>query len=323
MSLAKITLRNEADKTGHKRSPASGGRFLGAGPLARTRYLFCYAMLLPIMALYTYIRIIPIVRTFILSLYKWDLTRPIRPFIGLANYQALITDERFLMAIKNTTLFSVATVFFSMLLALPLAAVLAGKLRFSPLYQAIYFLPVITPMVPMAVAWKWIYDAQFGILNYFLSLLGISPVGWLVYPETALWAIIAMSVWKVIGYNMVLFMVGIKNIPSTYYEAAEMDGASGLSLFRHITLPLLQPIILYVLVTATINAYNVFTQVYVMTLGSQAAPGSAVRVLVYDIYENGFQFRKMGYASAEAVVLTLIVLVLTLVQFRAMRGEQA
>lgn len=129
-----------------------------------------------------------------------------------------------------------------------------------------------------------------------------------------------MSVWKQIGYNMVIFLVGIKNIPPTYYEAAEMDGASGWALFWNITLPLLRPILLFVVVTATINAYNVFTQVYVMTLGSQAAPGNAVRVLVYDIYENGFQFFKMGYASAEAVVLTLIVLVLTIAQFRTMRG---
>jgi len=122
---------------------------------------------------------------------------------------------------------------------------------------------------------------------------------------------------------MVLFLVGIKNIPATYYEAATLDGANGFNVFRYITFPLLRPMTLFVLVTSMINAYNVFTQVYVMTLGSQAAPGSAVRVLVFEIYTNAFQFRKMGYASAEAVVLTMIVLVLTILQFRYFRtGEE-
>lgn len=297
--------------------------FFGKNPQRRSKLLFCYAMLTPVMILFGYIRVYPIVRTFILSLYKWDLMSKIRPFIGLLNYQALLKDFRFLQAIRNTSVFAFATVIISILIALPLAVVLAGKMRFSPVYQTIFFLPFITPMVPMAVAWKWIYDPTYGILNYVLAIFHISPVGWLVYPETALWAIIAMSVWKVLGYNMVLFLVGIKNIPATYFEAAKLDGASGFNLFRYITFPLLRPMTLFVLVTSLINAYNVFTQVYVMTLGSQSAPGSAVRVLVYEIYSNAFGFHKMGYASAEAVVLTLIVLVFTILQFRFFRtGEE-
>jgi multiple sugar transport system permease protein len=182
-----------------------------------------------------------------------------------------------------------------------------------------YFLPVITPMVPMAIAWKWIFDARYGILNYALSWVGVQPIGWLTSPDVAMWAIIIMSVWKVLGYNMVLLLVGLKSIPVVYYEAASIDGAAGWAVFRRITLPLLKPILLFVIVISTINAYNVFTQVYVMTQGSQAAPGAPLRVLVFDIYQNGFQFFKMGYASAEAVVLTLIVLALTLVQLRVIR----
>lgn len=321
MSVSKIR-HMIGNVVGSRHLPDGLVKFLGKNPQRRSKYLFCYAMLTPVLILFFYIRVFPIVRTFILSLYKWDIIKPIRPFIGLLNYQALITDSRFLQALQNTTIFSVATVIFSIILALPLAVVLAGKIRFSPLYQAIFFIPFITPMVPMAIAWKWIYDPKYGILNYFLSIFHISPIGWLVYPETALWAIIAMSVWKVIGYNMVLFLVGIKNIPATYYEAAELDGAGGLNLFRYITFPLLRPMLLFVLVTTMINAYNVFTQVYVMTLGSQSAPGSAVRVLVYEIYSNGFAFHKMGYASAEAVVLTLIVLVLTILQFRFIRNTE-
>jgi multiple sugar transport system permease protein len=212
---------------------------------------------------------------------------------------------------------------FSTLLALPLAVFLARKSRLSAFYQTIYFLPVITPMVPMAIAWKWIYDYNYGILNYALSLVGVKPVAWLTDPEIALWALIIMSVWKVLGYNLILFLVGIRNIPETYLEAASLDGATSWQRFRYITLPLLKPILLYVLVTATINAFSVFTQVYVMTLGSQAAPGQAVRVLVFDIWQNGFQYLKMGYASAEAVILTFIVLGLTLIQFRLARSKEA
>jgi multiple sugar transport system permease protein len=297
-------------------------KIFGKSPYERSKNIFIISMLTPILLIFFYLRVYPIARTFILSLYNWNFIFPVHTFIGLQNFQTLFTDSHFLLALKNTTIFSLATVILSVVVSLPLSIVLAGKMRFSPFYQAIFFLPYITPMVAMAVAWKWIYDPKYGILNYLLSILHISPVGWLIYPDTALWAIIVMSIWKCIGYNMILFMVGIKNIPVSYTEAAELDGAGGFDMFRYITFPLLQPMLLFVLVTSTINAYNVFTQVYVMTLGSQSAPGSAVNVLVYDIYTNFFQYHKAGYASAEAVVLTLIVLVLTLVQFRFVKNKE-
>src|SRR4029079_7207665 len=153
--------------------------------------------------------------------------------------------------------------------------------------------------------------------------VGIAPVPWLTDPGIALWALVIMGVWKVIGYNLILFLVGIRNIPASYLEAASLDGATAWQRFRHVTLPMLKPILLYVLVTSTINAYNVFTQVYVMTLGSQSAPGQAVRMLVFDIYTNGFQFFRFGYAAAEAVTLTLIVLGLTVIQFSLARNDPA
>ena len=164
-------------------------------------------------------------------------------------------------------------------------------------------------------------DPMYGILNYIISLFGIEPVGWLIYPNIAIWALIIMNVWKNLGYNIILLMVGLRNISPVYYEAASIDGAYGWKKFRYITWPLLKPMILYVLVTSTINAFNVFTQVYVMTLGSQAAPGRAVRVLLYDIYENAFRYFRLGYASAEAVILTIIVIVLTLIQFKYIKSE--
>jgi multiple sugar transport system permease protein len=286
-------------------------------------WVWCYAMLLPVLAIYAYVRIVPIGRSVQLSFYDWKLIARLRPFVGLDNYVRMLGDDNFHIAIWNTTLYSGATVLLSTAVALPLAVLLARPRRLAAFYQTIYFLPVITPMVPMAIAWKWIYDYNYGILNYLLSMVGIPPVAWLTDAHIALWALVLMGVWKVLGYNLVLFLVGIRNIPATYLEAASLDGASETQKFWRVTLPLLRPILLYVLVTSTINAFNVFTQVYVMTLGSQAAPGQAVRVLVYDIYQNAFQYFRMGYASAEAVTLTLIVLGLTLIQFRALRGQES
>ncbi len=280
-------------------------------------------MLLPVMAIYVYVRIVPIVWSFVLSLYDWRLIARVRPFVGLQNYVRMVGDGNFHIALWNTTVYSLATVLISTALALPLAVVLARRGRASALYQTIYFLPVITPVVPMAIAWKWIYDYNYGLLNYILSFAGIPPIAWLTDAHIALWALIIMGVWKVLGYNLVIFLVGIRNIPANYLEAASLDGASETQKFWRVTLPLLRPILLYVLVTATISSYTVFTQVYVMTLGSQAAPGQAVRVLVYDIYQNAFQYFRMGYASAEAVTLTFIALGFTWIQFRAFREDTA
>jgi multiple sugar transport system permease protein len=284
--------------------------------------LFCYLALVPVLALFAYVRVWPIGWGVVLSFYKWNLISRKKPFIGFDNYLKLVHDPNFILALENTILYSFATVILSTIIALPLAIVMARKGRLSAFYQTVYFLPVITPMVPMAIAWKWIYDYNYGILNYGLSLVGLPSVAWLTNPRIALWALVIMGVWKVLGYSLILFLVGIRNIPAPYLEAASLDGASDWQRFRLVTLPLLQPILLYVLVTSTINAFNVFTQVYVMTLGSQAAPGQAVRVLVLDIYQNAFQYFHMGYASAEAVTLTLIVLGFTLIQFRFMRERE-
>jgi multiple sugar transport system permease protein len=288
----------------------------------RQALIFCYVALAPVLALFFYVRVIPIIESVGLSFYRWDLIRPAKPFIGLRNYTDLLADENFRLALENTLIYSVATVVISTLLALPLAVFLARKGWVAAVYQTIYFLPVITPLVAMSVAWRWIYDYTYGVLNYGLSLVGISAVPWLTSPDVALWAVIIMSIWKGLGYNLILFLVGIRNIPESYLEAASLDGASAWQRFWHVTLPLLKPILLYVLVTATINSFNVFTQVYVMTLGSQASPGQALRVLVFDLFQNGFQYRKMGYASAEAMALTFLVLGFTIIQFRLVRSQE-
>src|ERR1700722_607066 len=180
-------------------------------------------MLLPVLAIYAYVRIVPIARSVQLSFFDWKLIARLHPFVGFDNYLRMVGDENFHIAIWNTTVYSLATVLLSTAIALPLAVLPSRRVCPSAIYQTIYFLPVITPMVPMAIAWKWIYDYNYGILNYALSLIGIPPIAWLTDAHIALWALIIMGVWKVLGYNLVIFLVGIRNVPGTYLEAASLD----------------------------------------------------------------------------------------------------
>lgn len=283
--------------------------------------IFVYIGIIPVLLVYLFLRILPILKNFLFSFFYSTVVNPMAKFAGFANYKELFTDPLFLISLKNTTIFAVSVTVFSVLFAIILALLLSGKTRGGALFETIYFIPVITPMVPVAVVWKWIYDPTYGLLNYFLSLFGVRPVAWLIMPDLAIWAIVVMSVWKIIGYNMVIFLVGIRDIPETYMEAAEIDGAGRLQIFRYIIMPLLKPIMIFITVISTINAYNVFTQVFIMTSGPQGAPGNAVRTLVFDIYENAFRYFKTGYAAAEAVTLFLIILVLTFIQLSAGRSK--
>jgi len=292
----------------------------GSAPKARiglTEYkkrVFAYAAIIPVLVIFAFLRIVPILQNFLYSFFDSTVVNPLQEFIGLTNYLELLEDKLFVISLVNTTLFAVFVTFFSVFIALFVAVLLAEKTRMGGFFETLYFLPVITPMVPVAVVWKWIYDPTYGLLNYFLSVFGVKPIAWLVYPDLAMWAIIIMSVWKVIGYNMIIFLVGIRDIPDSYIEASMIDGSTRYQAFRFIVFPLLRPILLFVTVISTINAYNVFTQVFIMTSGPQGAPGNAVRTLVFDIYENAFRYFKTGYAASEAVVLFLIVLALTLIQ---------
>lgn len=287
------------------------------------QWFFCLVVLTPIAVAYLVIRIIPIGYTAWMSLHNWHLARPFKPFIGLENYQKLAVDPLFRAALLNTTLFAVVTVPVTLALAFALALLLDKPMRgrLEGVYKVLFFIPVIPTMVPVSVIWKWIYDPSYGLLNYALGLFGIAPQGWLINANLALWAIIAMTVWKSIGYYMVLFLVGLKDIPMDYYEAANIDGANAWQRLGHITMPLLRPLMLFNVVIATIFAYNVFAQVYVMTEGPQGSPANPVRVIVLDMYENGFRYLKMGYASAEAMILLVIVFGLTLIQFRFLRPK--
>jgi multiple sugar transport system permease protein len=278
----------------------------------------------PVTLAYFIIRIIPIIYTGWMSLHNWNLGKIARPFIGLQNYTRLLDDALFRTALVNTTLFAVVTVPLTLSLAFMLAVLLDTPMRgrLEGAYKVLLFLPVIPTMVPVSVVWKWIYDPSYGLLNYVIGWFGVPQQGWLIEPRYAIWAIMAMTVWKNVGYYMVLFLVGLKDIPGEYYEAASIDGASAWARLRHITIPLLRPLLLFNVVIATIFAYNVFAQVYVMTDGPHGSGTNPVRVIVLDMYENGFRYLKMGYASAEAMVLLAIVFLLTVVEFRFLRTRE-
>jgi multiple sugar transport system permease protein len=287
------------------------------------RYRFVFFVLTPIMALFIYLRILPTGQALLMSFYKWELIKPAEQFLGLDNYVNLLKDDNFRLAFFNTTVFAVFTTVISVTLALLLAALLTRTVtgRLGGFIELLYFAPVLVPFVPVTLAWREIFNYQHGVLNALLGTVGIGPQPWLSDPTMTMIAVIILSVWKQLGYNMIILIVGMRAIPRIYQEAAAVDGAGAWHQFRHITLPLLAPVTLFVIVITTISSYNVFTQVYVLASDVQGAPGKLVRVIVYDIFENGFRFFKMGYAAAEAVYLFLIVIVLTIIQFRFFRGE--
>jgi multiple sugar transport system permease protein len=287
------------------------------------RYRFVFLVLAPVMALFIYLRVIPTGQAVVMSFFKWELVKPAEEIVGLDNYSNLLKDENFRLAFFNTTVFAVATTIISVALALLLAALLARVVggRLGSTLELLYFAPVLVSMVPVTLGWRGIFNYQHGILNAALGVFGIGRQPWLSDSTLALVAVVILSVWKQLGYNMIILLVGMRAIPRLFHEAAAVDGAGPWQQFRHITLPLLAPVLLFVIVITTITSYNVFTQVYVLASDVQGAPGKLVRVIVYDIFENGFRFFNMGYAAAEAVYLFLIVIVLTVIQFRFLRGS--
>lgn len=276
-----------------------------------------YLFLLPSFALLILFSFVPFVQGLYFSLTDYPLLRS-PTFIGLGNFSRLLRDPVFTASLVNTFYYMIATVVLRVVLGLGLALALNGPLRGRVVFRAIFYLPVIAPLVTVSVIWRIIFDTYSGILNAALDLFSIAPIPWLTSTQWAMPSIIIMSVWKTFGWNIVIFLAGLQGIPQQLYEAAAIDGASKWRTFIHITLPLLRPTILLAVVTSTISASQVFDQVYVMTGGG---PGYSTMTLGQMVYTAGFQNYEMGYASAVSVVLLLISLVLTLIQFRFLGQE--
>lgn len=273
------------------------------------------AALGPVYLLFIVIRIYPILETIRLSFYRYHITQRVNPFIGWQNYIRLAKDESFRVALFNTIQFTFLAVLLTIVLSLLIAILLRSIERAAPLFELIFYIPVVTPWVPASVIWKWLYDPTYGLLNYALSFFGIAKQGWLLEPDLVVYAIVIVAVWKMLGYYILVFSVGLKNIPTTYLEAAEIDGANAFNRLRYIVFPLLKPIILFVVVMTTIMFFNVFAPVYVLTASAQGAPAYDLKVVVIEIYRNAFQYYRMGYAGAQSVVLLVIVMTLILFQF--------
>ncbi|MEG1524408.1 MAG: sugar ABC transporter permease [Clostridia bacterium] len=278
--------------------------------------------LLPVLLIYAYLRIIPIGKSIYMSFFNWNYVTNNNIFIGLTNYINMFKNEQFLISMRNTTIIAFAMFIVIMPLSLWIANALNSKIKFGAWYEALYFLPVIMPMVPITIIWKWILNTNYGLLNWCLSLFGIDKLAWLTSPDLAIIVVIVIMIWKNVGYNVLIYLVGLRGIPKSYYEAAAIDGANSGQCFRYISLPQLKPITIYVSVTTLIKGYNVFSLVSILASDVQGAPGYLVRVLVYDMIENAFRFFKMGYASAEAVVLFLVVLILTVSQMGLMKERK-
>lgn len=258
---------------------------------------------------------IPIFASLALSFFEWDLLTPPQ-FVGLANFSQLANDADFYEAFIHTLTFIVGYIPLVMISALGVALLLDRKLRGRAFFRAAFFIPVVSAWVAVALIWKWILNPQFGILNYFLSLLGIRGPAWLFDPQWAMPAIVLTSVWKDLGFVMVMYLAGLQGIPTEYYEAAAIDGANCWQRLRHITIPLLSPTTFFALIISLINSFQVFDQVWIMTGGG---PAGATTVLVEQIVRNAFSYSKMGYAATLSWVLFALVFGITAVQLWAQR----
>lgn len=251
--------------------------------------------------------IIPIFFSFGLSFAKWDLLNPIQ-FVGLDNYKEIFTELLFGKILLNTVVFALATSFFGVIIPLILAAIMNSKIRGADFFKTAYFLPFITPMIVIGIVWEWIFDPNIGLLNKVLQV----HINWLYDPHWAMPALIIVSVWKLIGYNMIIFLSGFSGISNSMFEAAKIDGANPVETFFYVTIPLLSPTIFFVVIITAVSSFQVFDLIYLMT---QGGPLDSTNVLVYAIYKNAFEYFNAGKASAIAYVLFVIILVLTLLQW--------
>jgi multiple sugar transport system permease protein len=254
----------------------------------------------------------PVLAAIGISFTDWDvITPPI--FAGLDNYKRLVGDPTFSKALVNTLYYVGVMVPVSTILAVLFAFLLNQKLRAVTWYRTAYFLPVVSSTVAVALVWSWIYSKDFGLLNYVLRQFGVDPIGWLSSTAWAMPAVIVMGIWGNLGAGIVIFLAGLQSIPETYYEAASVDGANSFQRFFRITIPLITPSLFFYFIITMIDAFQTFESIYIMTRGG---PVNSTTTIVYYIYRNGFRNFKMGYASSQAIILFLVIMVLTLLYWR-------
>lgn len=275
-----------------------------------------YLFLLPSLIIFVVFTFFPAIFSIVVSLFRWNMPAK-AVFIGFENYRYLFTDPFespvFWKSILNTFYFTLG-VPLNLAVSLLLALLLNRKIRGVGILRTVYFLPAITSVTAVSIVWLWLYHpAQYGLFNSLLIQLGLPLQRWLRDPVLAMPCLIAMGIWSGMGYNIIIFLAGLQSIPRTLYEAAEIDGAGPLTLFRRVTFPLLGPTVFYILTVGMINSLKAFTEIDVMT---QGGPLGATTTLSYYLYQNAFQFFQMGKASAVAVLLFIMLLALTWMEFR-------
>jgi len=272
---------------------------------------FLLPSLIPLLAF----RLLPMVSSVGVSTLDWNLLRP-PTFVGLHNYAALLTDDRFHQGLRNTLFYIAGYLPLVFVGGLSVALLLNRGIRGLTFFRGLYFLPVVTSWVVVALLWKWLLNPQGGVVNYLLGVVGIDGPGWWTDPAWAMPSIILASAWKDLGFVMLILLAGLQGIPTELYEAARVDGAGAYRRMRSITLPLLTPSMFFVIVISLIGGFQVFDQVWVMTEGG---PAGATTVVMEQIYQNAFRYGRMGQAAAMSWVLFVIILLATLIQFRYQR----
>lgn len=250
--------------------------------------------------------IIPIFGSFALSFTQWNLLNEIS-FVGLENYKSIITEPEFLQILINTLVYAISTTIFAVIIPLIIATIINSKIKGSEIFKTIYFLPFITPAVVIAIVWAWIFDPNIGLINTVLK----THYTWLFSTHLAMPVLIFVSVWKLIGYNVVLFLTGFSTIDSSVYEASKIDGATSRQTFFNITIPLLKPTIYFVTTVTAISSFQIFDLIYVMT---QGGPNDSTNVIVYSIYKYAFEYFDIGKSCALAYILFAIILILAIFQ---------
>lgn len=257
----------------------------------------------------------PVLFSLALTLFRWNLLSPME-YVGLQNFVELWRDERFWAAFRHTITYIVLYVPAVFVVAFLLALLLNRPLRGRAFFRMAFYVPVVSSWVAVSMMWRWIFNPQYGLMNYLLGLIGIQGPAWLYDPNTALYAVVIASVWKDAGFSTVLFLAGLQGIPEVYHEAAQIDGANPWQRLRHVTVPLITPTAFFVLVTTLIGSFQVFDQMYLMPV-EYAQRGTTV--IVQYIVNNAFRYQRMGYAATISWVLFAMIFVITVVQLRLQR----
>lgn len=289
--------------------------------LMRRRMLWAYIFIaIPLIWLVVF-SLGPILFSGWVSLHQWNMLTPVRdmPSVGLENYEYIFTRDRvFPQALQNTFKFAIGGVSINVVLGLAFALLLNSKIKGRTVWRVLYFLPVITSPIALAVIFAFMFNRNYGLLNSLLVMVGLPRQGFLNDPGQAMYVLIAIAVYQYLGYYIVIYLAGLQGVPQDYYDAARVDGANSWQAFRHITLPLLRPVTLFVVVTNTIGALQVFDLVFATTGG---APANSTMTLVLHMYNTAFKYSRMGRASAMAFILFGIILVITVIQLRVLRDR--